>query len=126
MNTKLLMSAAAVTLGAAGIALSFLPREILTMLDEPPSQTVELLLQLLGALSFGFAMLDWMAKESALGGIYGRPIVAGNSAHFVIGALALIKGMSDHQHIELWIAAGVYTVFALLFSILMYTNPSTK
>jgi len=40
---------------------------------------------------FGFAMINWTAKTSLLGWIYGRPIPIGNFAHYAIAALALLK-----------------------------------
>ncbi len=123
MNTKLLMTAASIVLGATGIVLSFLPQEISTLLHAHTTTTLTVILQMLGALYFGFAMLNWLAKDSLLGGIYGRPIVAGNVAHFVIGALALLKVLSQNQEIAILIAAIVYTVFAVMFSLVMYKNP---
>ena len=40
-----------------------------------------------------FAMLNWMAKGVIIGGIYSRPIVIANLAHFLIGDLELIKAV---------------------------------
>ncbi len=126
MNTKLLMTAASSVLGATGITLSFLPQEISLLLDAHATTTLTVILQLLGALYFGFAMLNWLAKDSLLGGIYGRPIVAGNVTHFVIGALALLKVLSQNQEMVILIAAIVHSVFAVLFTLVMYKNPDNK
>jgi Na+-driven multidrug efflux pump len=126
MNTKYLMTAASIVLGVTGIALSFLSQEILAILSEQTTPTLTVMLQLLGALYFGFAMLNWMAKDSLLGGIYGRPIVAANVSHFFIGALALLKVLFQHHEIILWIVTIVYTLFAVLFSLIMYNNPKNK
>ena len=120
------MTAASIVLGIAGISLSFFPQEITVLLEAHITTTLTIILQLLGALYFGFAMLNWLAKDSLLGGIYGRPIVVGNMAHFVIGALALLKVVSQTQQIIIVGAAIVYAVFALLFSLVMYKNPSQK
>lgn len=125
MNTKYLMTATSIVLGATGIALSFFPQEISTLLHAHTTATLTVILQLLGALYFGFAMLNWLAKESLLGGIYGRPIVVGNVTHFVGGAFALLKVLSQNQEIAILIIAIVYTVFAVLFSLVMYKNPSS-
>ncbi|MDP1676253.1 MAG: hypothetical protein Q8L88_05250 [Bacteroidota bacterium] len=126
MNTKLLMTAASIVLGVTGIALSFFPQEISTLLHAHTTTTLTVILQLLGALYFGFAMLNWLAKDSLLGGIYGRPIVAGNVTHFVIGALALLKVLLQNNQMLIWIAAIVYAIFAVLFSLVMYRNPAKK
>jgi len=126
MNTKLLMTATAIVLGITGIALSFFPQEITILLDAHITTTLTIILQLLGALYFGFAMLNWLAKDSLLGGIYGRPIVAGNVTHFVIGALALLKVLSQNHEIVILSAAIVCAVFGVLFSLVMYKNPIKK
>jgi hypothetical protein len=123
MNTKLLMTAASLVLGITGIALSFLPQEISLLLHAHTTTTLTIILQLLGALYFGFAMLNWMAKDSALGGIYGRPIIVGNVTHFVVGAFALLKVLSQNQEMVILIVAIVYAVFAVMFSLVMYRNP---
>ncbi len=120
------MTVTSIVLGATGIALSFLPQEILTLLNEQATPMLTVILQLLGALYFGFAMLNWMAKDSLLGGIYGRPIVVGNVTHFVVGALSLFKVLSQNHQVMIWIVTIVYVVFAVIFSLVMYTNPAKK
>ena len=120
------MTAASIVLGATGIALSFFPQEISMLLHAHTTTTLTVILQLLGALYFGFAMLNWLAKDSLLGGIYGRPIVAGNVTHFVVGALTLLKVLSQSQEIVIWIAVIVYSIFAILFSVMMYKKPDKK
>lgn len=126
MNTKLLMTVSSVLLLAAGIAITFLPQEILAQFTAQSNQELTLTLQILGAFYFAFGMVNWLAKESLLGGIYGRPIVVGNVTHFLIGALALVKGITLHNSILLWIAAAVYAVFAAAFTLVMYTQPTQK
>ena len=126
MNTKLLMTVSSVLLLAAGIAITFLPQEILAQFSAQPNQELTLTLQILGAFYFAFGMVNWLAKESLLGGIYGRPIVVGNVTHFLIGALALIKGIMLHGNVLLWSAAVVYTLFAAAFTITMYSHPKPK
>ncbi|MBP6671952.1 MAG: hypothetical protein KA247_02330 [Bacteroidetes bacterium] len=126
MNTKLLMTVSALLMLAAGIAITFLPQEILAHFTAQPNQELRLTLQILGAFYFAFGMVNWLAKESLLGGIYGRPIVVGNVTHFLIGALALIKGITLHNSILLWAAAGVYVLFAVSFTVTMYTQPKQK
>ncbi|MCP4458435.1 MAG: hypothetical protein GY816_10500 [Cytophagales bacterium] len=125
MNSKLLMTSTAVILGFIGISLTFLPQEIseyMGVLSESP-----IIFQLLGALYFAFAMINWMAKGSLIAGIYGRPIVIGNLTHFVIGALALIKlSMNGTEFMVIWIVTGVYLLLAILFSYVMFTHPVQK
>lgn len=124
MNTKLLMRANALTLGLIGVSLSFLPQEITSVLT---LQSDPIILQLLGALYIGFAMLNWMNKEKILGGIYGRPIVMANFAHFMIGAMALIKfTMKGTDSNVLLVLTGLYAIFGLAFAFMAFTHPKLK
>lgn len=114
-------------MGIAGISLSFFPQEILQYLNVDSPIMHPLILQVLGALYFAFAMLNWTAKENLIGGIYGRPIAIGNLTHFVVGALALIKGISAIQNeLIVWIAAMIYALFAILFTLVFFKHPSVK
>ncbi|WP_239023038.1 hypothetical protein [Pontibacter mangrovi] len=125
MNTKLLMTISAVTMGMAGLVLSFLPQEVASGLGVPEAAAV--VLQVLGALYFGFAMINWTAKANLIGGIYSRPVALGNLAHFVIGALALAKlAVKDTSLSYLWVAALIYSVFAILFAYVFFTTPDLK
>ncbi len=127
MNTKILMISSSIFLGTLGITFSFIPDEIISSLSVTPNQISTLSLQLLGALYLGFAMLNWMAKGSLIGGIYNRPISIGNFMHFAVGALALIKIITKiHTHSEIVISLTiVYSVFAILFGYVFRTNPSS-
>ena len=91
MNTKSLMTLSAMILALVGISLIFLPNEILDYLELSVSETLQLLMQIIGSLYFALAILNWMSKGSLIGGIYGRPIAMANLTHFVIAGLALIK-----------------------------------
>lgn len=122
MNTKLLMSISAVLLGATGIALTFMPGEVSHVLNLPGSNSI--VFQVLGALYFGFAMLNWTAKGNLMGGIYSRPVAIANFSHFVIGGLALIKlAIHNPAWSAGWICAAVYLIFALLFGWVFFNNP---
>ena len=124
MNTRILMTASALLMGVTGIAFSFLPHEILNYLNSFPGGVLDaLILQLLGALYFAFAMVNWTAKGNLIGGIYARPVAVGNLTHFAIGALALIKGYSSSQEVLILILSLVYALFAVLFAIIIFTHP---
>jgi len=125
MNTKIVMISSGLFLGVLGITFTFIPDEIVSGLVETPSPMSILPLQLLGALYIGFALLNWMAKESLIGGIYNRPIAIGNFTHFAVGAMALIKIITKIQtHSEVVISlASVYVIFAILFGYVFRTSP---
>jgi len=125
MNTKLIMTVSAVFLALAGVSLTFFPIEIANNIGLGSEKPSQLVIQILGALYFGFAMLNWMAKGSIIGGIYNKPVVVANLSHFLIGGLALIKGLSKSgdQFYVVVILAGIYTIFAILFGILFVRHP---
>ena len=126
MKTKLLMTSSALFFGIIGILLSFLPNEIAEYLSVEPTIITILFLQILGAIYLGFGILNWTAKGTLIGGIYNKPIVLGNLLHFAVGAIELIKVISNIQiHREIIIFLTVfYVIFALLFVYVFKTNPT--
>ena len=125
MNTKIVMTTCSVVMGLTGISLSFAPLEIMSCLGLESSKSLLYLLQILGALYFGFAMLNWMTKSSLIGAIYNRPIAIANFSHFLIAGLALTKGVLTNPGLPLviQIAVGVYLVFAVSFGIILFRHP---
>jgi hypothetical protein len=121
MNTRILMIASAIFLGAMGVAASFLPVEILTVLDPGIDRSLATVVQVLGAALLGFAMLNWMAKGAPAVGIYGRPIVTGNLVHFTVGGIALAKlvAVGDLPAAAIALTA-VYVIFAFWFGVAMF------
>ena len=116
------MSLSAIVMGLTGIILTFFPQEIAGFFKMADSNTI--LLQVLGGLYFGFAMLNWAARANLTGGIYSRPVTIGNLAHFVIVGLALLKfGSRNTSNIYVWIAVILYLIFAILFGIVFFTSP---
>jgi hypothetical protein len=128
MNTKLLMTASAIALFAAGVILIFIPEETLTYFDLTITKPLLIFTQILGALYFGFGMLNWMSKASIIGGIYNKPVVAANLAHFMIAALTLIKGILSNPGLPvlIMVIAFIYAVFAISFVILFFRHPAPK
>ena len=118
------MTASAIVMGVVGIIASFLPQEILTYAGLPSAGIAPLFIQVLGALYLGFAMINWMVRAQLIGGIYGRPVAMGNFLHFMVGALALLKGyFSAPVSGVLLGATGIYTIFAISFTIVLFTHP---
>jgi hypothetical protein len=128
INTKLIMTLSAISLAAIGIALTFCPIEFGAMIGLGSSVNFQLILQLLGALYFGFAMLNWMAKGSIIGGIYAKPVSIANFTHYFIGALALIKVLIRNHNLPyyLWIAAAIYSIFAVCFWLIFSRHPEAE
>jgi len=83
-----------------------------------------LFVQLISALYLGFAMINWMAKTVLIGGIYARPLTIGNFEHFTVGVFALLKYAHAGQSLwTVWIIAMIYSLFAILFGIILFTHP---
>ena len=124
MNTKLLMSASALLMVQVGVALTFLPQELLLYFELTPVRPLVLGLQLAGALYLSFGLLNWMAKASLIGGIYSRPLAMGNFLHFLMGAILFIKAViAGPSPALLWVACIIYSSFALLFGFLLFRHP---
>ncbi|MCK0126318.1 hypothetical protein MWU76_18150 [Gelidibacter sp. F2691] len=126
MNTKILMIATSAYLGITGLGLTFLPEEIAEYLNGGINQTSILFLQILGSLYLGFAMLNWMTKNNLIGGIYSKPLVIGNLAHFLMSSIALIKIVGQYSENEFSIILAItiiYSVFTLCFGYIFMTNP---
>lgn len=123
-----MMTSSALVLGSMGLALTFIPSEILVYFGLESIKLLQIVLQLIGALYFGFAMLNWMSKASMIGGIYNRPTAIANMAHFMIGGLALIKGFSISVSwpMALMVITIIYTVYAVLFAVILFRHPIAK
>jgi len=89
MNSKNLMIASSIMTGLLGFAASFFPKEILKNIGIATSEMPTLFVQITGALYFGFAVMNWMAKTVLIGGIYARPLCMGNFLHFMVAAMHL-------------------------------------
>jgi hypothetical protein len=129
MNTKILMVASVIYLGIVGLGLTFLPREIAGFFEAGNNEILILALQIIGALYLGFGMMNWMAKNNLMGGIYSRPLVFGNFLHFLVSAFALIKVVgkfSENRFAVIITISILYSIFALCFGYLLRTSPIKK
>ena len=124
MNTKYLMVSSSMVTGFFGLIASFMPNEIMNHLGVTTIEYPSLFVQITGALYLGFAIMNWMAKTVLIGGIYARPLGMGNLVHFTVAALALLKSaLSSSGSVYIWGATILYSVFAILFGLVIFTNP---
>lgn len=113
------VTASAVFLATVGAALLFAGKEISGAVFRRPD--VAPLASLLGAALLGFGAMNWTARRSILGGIYGRAVVGGNQAHFVVGAIVLLRhGIASGGPPGFWVLTGLYVLGAGLFSFLLF------
>ena len=124
MHTRILMMASAVLMAIIGVAASFFPQELLGLHGTVPDNATVLFVQMAGAVYLGFAMLNWSAKGILIGGIYARPVAAGNFLHFVMVAITLIKAAISFGAVELAFSAAVFSVFAIWFGLVMFKPPA--
>ena len=127
MNTKLLMTTCSLMLGLAGIFALFAPDILLAVFGGTMVNSLSVLVQLMGALYFSMAMMNWTARDSAIGGIYARPVSIANFVHFLIGTLLLAKVVlsSGFNVSILWILV-IYAIFAILFYWLVFRATGLK
>jgi hypothetical protein len=111
-------------MGTAGVIGSFFPHELLRWTGSPAVGSGPVIVQLAAALLFGFALLNWTARGSLLGGIYNRPVAIGNLTHFTMGALALSKHFAaGDRSTFIGASALVYLLFAIGFAAALFRSP---
>lgn len=122
MKTRTLMTITSIFFLFCGILMIFLPEEIASYFGA--SHNYSLIFHTIGALYFGFGMLNWMARDQRIGGIYGRAIAVGNFSHFFVGAIPLIKlTFRNPAELPIVFITLVYVLFALAFGYLMFRSP---
>lgn len=114
-----LASAYAALLALCGGAFLFMPVEI--GMVEAGGSTVGA--QVLGAAMLGFAAAIWTARQSVLGGIYGRAVVVGTQTFTVVGLLALLGSFPDDPSLGVWLLGGVLAGGAVVFGWLLLGGP---
>jgi hypothetical protein len=124
-TSKIVLGSSAIILAASGLALTFFPEELAESINLPEGASVKLLIQTIGAMYFGFAMLNWMSRRSLIGGIYNRPIAIANMTHFMMVGITLTKLMlSKALPQSFWLVTLIYAVYALIFGWLLFTTPN--
>lgn len=123
MQTRLLMTLSAAFLLLLGVLTLFFPQEVLQRHGTVPDAPTVLLIQMMGALYLGFAMLDWMARGVLIGGVYARPLALGNFTHFAIVALSLAREAAHHGVWQLATSAAVFGLFAIWFGVVVFRPP---
>jgi hypothetical protein len=122
-KSRVLLAASGLTMAVAGLAGSFLPHEILLYAGVEATGVLPAIVQLHAAILVGFGAMNWMSKDSLIGGIYGRPLVIGNLLHFVMGALALHKNLSSGMNPVFIVLTAIYARFAIGFGAMLFTSP---
>ena len=126
MATKILMGASALFLALLGILTSFFAYEVLQQHGTEPDGPTVLLIEMMGAVYLGFALLNWMARGVIIGGIYARPLALGNFLHFAMVTVMLAREAIDHQVVQLAGSAFVFGLFAVGFGWVLFRQFPAK
>ena len=127
VKTRWLLSASALFMAVLGLATTFAPQELLAAICAPDQGPVVIVVQATGALYLGFAMLNWMARGSLIGGVYNRPVALANFLHFAVAAMGLVKAAwTGPPAAALVVAALVYAAFAAGFGRVLFTHPLAR
>ena len=126
--TKTLMIISAIFLAVNGFVLSFFPNEISVLLTNNDNHFFILILQILGALYLGFSYINWMSKNSLIGGIYNKTLLIGNTLHFLTASMAMIKLVFKFENnLQLIIPHTIiYCLFTLFFGYVFFSDPFKK
>ena len=118
-TTQNLVTTSAVVLATCGIGLIFGSGEVSKSLFGDSSNSMPV--SLWGGAMLGFGAMNWVARHSILGGIYGRAVVVGNQVHFFVGTMILLRLTLTTDRPWPFVATFcVYLLHAVLFSYLMF------
>ncbi|MEZ5313455.1 MAG: hypothetical protein R2862_07260 [Thermoanaerobaculia bacterium] len=78
MRSNPLLTLTAAAYGLAGLALTFAPAETLRGAGLTPEPAMTWFLQALGAALLALAWMNWLHRETKIGGIYGRTVLLPN------------------------------------------------
>ncbi len=117
------MITSAVFLALLGLATSLMPQQVLAVHGSVTDDATVLLIQMMGALYLGFALLNWTARHTVIGRIDYLPIALGNFLHFAVVGVTLAKAAIGHGVIQLAISALVFSLFAVGFGMVVFARP---
>lgn len=124
MQTRLLMICSSAFTLSLGLLATIAPQELMAYVGSNPKPLLLLTIRATGALYLGFSVLNWMAKDSLIGGIYSRPVAMGNLLHFFPVAITLLKALAEgHREPVVLIAACLYVIFAAWFGLVVFRSP---
>lgn len=123
-TTSQLVSITSILYAVAGIVLLFFSSEAGNMLGMP--EGADIAVSMWGTGLLGFGIMNWTARKSILGGIYGRAVVVGSQMHATVGFILLLKIFQPTDSFENWLLTVlliVYGLTAALFTYLMLNHP---
>lgn len=123
LNTKILMTTSAAVLGVLGFGALLFSQEVLTAIGGRSEGEVVTLVGILGTLYLSFGLLNWMAREKLIGGIYSRPVAIGNFTHFLAGTIVLAdQVLATTFPVVLGTVTGLYALLAAGFGYVAFAG----
>ncbi len=128
MNTRILLTVTAILHALAGLVLTLLPGEVARQFGAVDATSSVLPYQLVGAAYLGFAVLNWLNQRSAIGGIFGRPLVFANFLQLFVGGFAVVQFATGPARgtVLPWVAAAVYFLLAACYGYLLFRKPEGR
>lgn len=123
MHTRYLMMSSAIFMALLGLLTSYFPDKVLSTHGTVQDNATLLLVQMMGALYLGFAILNWTARGILIGGIYARPVALGNFLHFAMVGMMLSRAAFTHGVAQLAGSAIVFSIFAVWFGVVLFRSP---
>jgi hypothetical protein len=111
VNSKIIVTSAALVLFACGSVLLFAPVEVVP--------AAPLVAQWLGSALLGLAAVDWTGRSSSVGGIYGRALLMGNLVTFNVGGLVTLRAFLNVRNVDLLIIATISLILGASFGWLL-------
>jgi hypothetical protein len=124
MKAQPILVVSGVLLFGGGVAALFAPQEIGVLLSKQGQPTSPVVVQLLGAGLFALGFLDWVARFSTIGGVYGRSVVVANVAYFFTTAATLVHHALRSERAGLaWLLACITGLLAVWFARFLLLPP---
>lgn len=124
MISSFISRASAAYLGVLGFVMLFAADTILPIVIPAFPLSAVWLGQLIAGAWLALAAMNWQARNTILGGIYGRPVVYSNVMLFVVTALGVFRAALVAQASPmLWLVVGPSAIFALVYGVLLFRGP---
>lgn len=120
-----LLTAAAVAYALSGLALTFVPEELLRALGGGATRPGVWLAQLVGAALLGLAWLNWLQRHATVGGVLGRPVLLTNLLFASMSFWATLHAWRQEPTLTglAWIA-GVLGLLGVAFGARLFRAPA--
>jgi hypothetical protein len=119
MNTRTVMTIAAVIALVFALGLILMPAFMGTLYGTGTSPNQLLLARLFGSALLGFGLINWLARDSDYATL--RPIILGNLVGDLVGLIVCVMGtLGGVMNSMGWLSVALYLLLALGFAYLYF------